>query len=381
MALLPVLILVGVSLCYIILLLSLLYGWNKMKDLDSSVGSAETGFSIIIPFRNEQFHLPALLDSLKDLKYPRNNFEILLINDSSEDDSEKLVQEFRKIHPELAIELLQNQQESISAKKDAIKVGIDKSRFEFLVTTDADCKVPENWLQGFNNYIESQDSDLIAAPVILDEVHPENPLFRKFDLMDFMSLQATTIGAFGLGRPFICNAANLCFKKKAFQEVGGYRQSSNYAGGDDVFLLQQFKEHKRKIDFIRSTNMIVTTAAQKDLRSFIQQRLRWAAKSAGYKDHFARFAALTVFLMNAAIIIGLVLCQFNPSYLQWLMIAFLIKFNLDFMLIYKAVVFFNRKASMRSYAWSSIAYPLFSSGIALTSLFVGFKWKGRDYRK
>ncbi len=381
MAMLPVYILASICLCYMILLLLLLYGWRNLKSNPSSVSTSETDFSIIIPFRNEQFHLPALLDSLKDLKYPRNKFEILLINDSSEDDSEKLVQEFGEMHPELSIELLQNQRESVSAKKDAIKVGIHKSRFEFLVTTDADCKVPENWLQGFNNYIESQDSDLIAAPVILDEVHPENPLFRKFDLMDFMSLQATTIGAFGLERPFICNAANLCFKKEAFQEVGGYKQSSNYAGGDDVFLLQQFKEHERKIDFIRSTNMIVTTAAQKDLRSFIQQRLRWAAKSAGYKDSFARFAALTVFLMNAAIIIGLVLCLFDASYLQWLMIGFLIKFNLDFMLIYKAAVFFDRKASMRSYAWSSIAYPLFASGIALTSLFVGFKWKGRDYRK
>ncbi|WP_051201319.1 glycosyltransferase [Christiangramia portivictoriae] len=352
-----------------------------MKDLDSSVGSAETGFSIIIPFRNEQFHLPALFDSLEHLKYPRNKFEILMINDSSEDESEKLVQEFGEMHPELSIDLLQNQRASISAKKDAIKVGIEHSRFEYIVTTDADCKVPEFWLQGFDTYIKTDNSDLIAAPVILDEVHPEAPLYRKFDLIDLMSLQATTIGAFGLGRPFICNAANLCFNKNSFQEIGGYKQSSNYAGGDDVFLLQQFKENERKIDFIRSTSMIVTTAAQKDLGSFIQQRLRWAAKSAGYKNHFARFVALTVFLMNAAIIIGLVLCLFNPSYLQWLMIAFLVKFNLDFMLIYQAAVFFNRKASMRSYAWSSIAYPFFASGIALTSLFVGFKWKGRDYRK
>lgn len=381
MAMLPVYILAGICLCYIILLLLLLYGWRNLKFNPASVSSSETGFSIIIPFRNEQLHLPGLFDSLKHLKYPKNKFEILLINDSSEDDSEKLVQEFRKMHPELSIELLQNQRESISAKKDAIKVGIDKSRYEYIVTTDADCKVPENWLQGFDNYIESQNSDLIAASVILDEVHQEDPLFRRFDLIDFMSLQATTIGAFGFGKPFICNAANLCFKKEAFQEVGGYRQSINFAGGDDVFLLQQFEEHKRKIDFVRSTNMTVTTAAQKDLRSFIQQRLRWAAKSAGYKDSFARFAALTVFLMNAAIIIGLVLCLFNPSYLQWLMIVFLIKFNLDFMLIYKAAVFFDRKASMRSFAWSSIAYPLFASGIALTSLFVGFKWKGRDYRK
>lgn len=381
MAMLPVYILAGICLCYIILLLSLLYGWRNLKYTPASVPSSETAFSIIIPFRNEQVNLPGLFDSLKRLKYPTHKFEILLINDSSEDDSEKMVQEFRKMHPELSIELLQNQRESISAKKDAIKVGIEKSRFEYIATTDADCKVPENWLQGFDAQIESEDPDLIAAPVILDQVHPKDPLFRKFDLIDFMSLQATTIGAFGLGRQFICNAANLCFKKKAFQEVGGYWQSSNYAGGDDVFLLQQFKEHERKIDFIRCTNMIVTTAAQKDLRSFLQQRLRWAAKSAGYKDSFARFAALTVFLMNAAMIIGLVLCLFDASYLQWLMITFLIKFNLDFMLIYKAAVFFDRKASMRSYAWSSIAYPLFSSGIALTSLFVGFKWKGRDYRK
>jgi len=381
MAMLPVLILSGICLSYILLILLLLYGWGDLKDPSLTTSSFKTGFSIIIPFRDEQLHLTALFDSLKHLKYTRDKFEILLINDSSKDDSENLVQEFMNMHPELAIELLQNQRKSISAKKDAIKVGIDKSRFEYMVTTDADCKVPENWLQGFDAYVESQDLDLIAAPVILDEVHPEDPLFRKFDLIDFMSLQATTMAAFRLGRPFICNAANLCFKKKAFQEVGGYEQSRNYAGGDDVFLLQKFKEHERKIGFISSTSMIVTTEAQKDLRSFIQQRLRWAAKSTGYKDVFARFAALTVFLMNTAIIIGLILCLFDASYLQWLMVAFLIKFNLDFMLIYKSAVFFDRKTSMRSYTWSSMAYPLFSTGIAVASLFVGFNWKGRDYQK
>ena len=71
--------------------------------------------------------------SLKHLKYPSNKFEILLINDSSEDDSEKMVQEFRKMHPELSIEPLQNQRESISAIKRDTKQNF--KRYEWQLQT------------------------------------------------------------------------------------------------------------------------------------------------------------------------------------------------------------------------------------------------------
>src|SRR5699024_8552851 len=82
-----------------------------------------TCFSIVIPFRNEAAHLPDLLTSISKLNYPESHFEVLLVNDNSEDISEKIVLDFisKSI---LNMQLFQNIRKSDAPKKDALTTGI-----------------------------------------------------------------------------------------------------------------------------------------------------------------------------------------------------------------------------------------------------------------
>ncbi|CAN5157719.1 glycosyltransferase [soil metagenome] len=399
-----ILLFVLITGSYVMLIGFLILGWNrislfKLKGLPPTVH-----FSIVIPYRNEAENLPHLLSSFLHLDYPDTHFEILLVNDSSEDNSRKICADFRNDHPRFRITLLENKKSSNSPKKDAITTAIHKAIFPYILCTDADCRFPPLWLQAFNEKILKTDADLVAAPVAIDLPTPPQVNYRKekiqdsemsnenweanrhtrslkylyaFQEMDLLSLQAAGAGGFGVEKAFMANAANLCYRKKDFLNLNGFEGNLQISSGDDVFLLQKFTEKKLKTTFLKCREAIVTTRPEPDLTSLISQRIRWAAKTPAYKSKFARFTGIVVLLMNFIILLGFALVLFDILSYEPVIITFLFKFVIDFILLYKAATFFDRKEILRNYFWSSLLYPLFSSTIAILSLFRKFEWKGR----
>ena len=343
---------------------------------------SENTFSIIIPYRNEAENLSRLFKSLSSLNYPSRKFEILLVNDESKDDSKQIAEAFQNDFQELNIQLIENIRKTNSPKKDAIRTAIGISRFDFIATTDADCVVPAKWLQFFDECISTSNSKMMAGPVgFIQQTGIRKPYFQNFEEMDFMSLQASTVGSFGIEKAFMCNAANMCYEKETFLSEAGFDDDEMIASGDDVFLLQKLRKKGGKVCFIKSEQAVVFTNYQKSLKSLINQRVRWAAKTTSYTSIFAKFTGVIVFLMNFSLIVFTGLAFLEMLSYQFLMLIFLLKFNVDFVLIYKSAKFMNRESLMRHYLWCSIVYPFFTVYVAALSLFNGYEWKGRKFKK
>ena len=375
-----------ICICYSVLMLMLLYGWKKIPEFSSESSPAEIRFSMIIPFRNEAENLPILLHSLAAINYPESKYEIILVNDESEDNSVEIIKEFQQTHLDVNLKVLENNRISNSPKKDAINTAINSANFEYILTTDADCQVPENWLKSYNDFILKTGNKLIAGPVALSSLPTANTnikrknILRNFEELDVLSLQASTAGAFGIGKAFMCNGANLCYEKDAFLEVSGFTGNDNIASGDDVFLLQKFQQENYKIGFLKSKEVLVYTKPQQSFGNLVSQRIRWASKAPAFKSLFAKFTGVSVLLMNLSLVIALFLVFFQILPYQPILIIFLVKFNLDFILIYSSAKFFQRETVLRSYFWSSIFYPFFSTYVAVKSLFSDFSWKGRQFK-
>ncbi|QYA24476.1 glycosyltransferase [Gramella sp. MT6] len=371
-----------ITAAYLGLIISFLYGWKRIPDFQLKGLSAENTFSIVIPYRNEAGNLPALLRSLSGITYPTEKFEIILVNDGSKDNSREICETFLKDFPLFNIRLLENERQTNSPKKDAIRTAIENSNFDYVATTDADCVIPPNWLHFFDEMIRENNSEMIAGPVgFIQKSGIKKPYFQNFEEMDFMSLQASTIGAFGIEKAFMCNGANLCYKKALFLEGSGFTENEDLASGDDVFLLQGFRKKGKKVAFIKSAKATVFTNYQNNLHELVQQRIRWAAKTSAYTSVFAKFTGVIVFLMNLSLLIFTFLAFIDLFPYQYLMLFFLVKFNVDFILIFMAVKFMNRESLMRHYLWCSIAYPFFSVYVAGLSLFKGYEWKGRRFKR
>lgn len=370
---------------YAVLITALFLGWKKVKKFELKGKPPLNKFSIIIPFRNEAQNLPELLYSLSNLEYPRSFFEIILVNDESEDNSLQACFHFKQSHPELTFSIINNKRSSNSPKKDAITTAIASSRFDYILTTDADCIVPCNWLKAYNESIIETNASLIAGPVSFLNGRSIKEKFLNylvaFQDLDFMSLQAAGIGAFGLKKPFLCNAANMCYKKDAFLKADGFEGNSDISSGDDVFLLQKFTKLNYPVALLKSETAIVETKPQATLGALFSQRIRWAAKAPAYKSAFARMVGIIVFLMNLCLIITIGLVLFEEIQHQILLFSFAIKFTADLLLLYVSANFFGKKMVLSHYLWSSILYPFFSTTVALASLFGVFNWKGRSFKK
>src|SRR6478609_12149016 len=124
---------ISVFAVYFLFVILLIAGWRKSSD--RSIDQHRFYFlSVVIPFRNEEKNLPTLIDSLKKLNYPKDRFEILLIDDHSTDQSGAVAKLLTGDFPNVKILVA-----SSEGKKSAITQGIRESAGDIIVTTDADC--------------------------------------------------------------------------------------------------------------------------------------------------------------------------------------------------------------------------------------------------
>ena len=373
------LVLALLSLPYLVFILVLLIGFIRLKTFVTSNVVPKNSFSIVIPFRDETTNLPDLLQSISFLEYPINLFEIILINDDSKDDFETIINLFKKENSSINCTILNAPITTISSKKNALLVGIKSAKFDWIISTDADCTVPKNWLNTFNNFIEEKNPVFISAPVKFKKA---TSFLYHFQNLNFLSLVGSTIGAFGIQKPFLCNGANLCYKKNIFYQLGGFQTNQTIASGDDIFLLEKFVEQfPKKTHFLKSLDALVETKTEKTWKSFINQQLRWASKSADYTNNFTKFVGLLVFFENLLVSTALFLVLLQTISLENFALIFLLKFTVDLLLIFKSGIFLKNTQSLKFYPFISLTYPFFIVYIALLSKIKKFSWKGRTFKK
>ena len=367
-----------VLVIYVVFILQLILGFDKVKTFVRTDEKPETTFSIIVPFRNEEKNLPKLLKSISKLNYPKDLFEIILIDDFSTDASERVYIKWRMENGLIETTLLENLRLSNSPKKDAISRAVPILKHEWVVTTDADCVVKKDWLLTLDNFIQKNNAEMVVGAVVYKT---KNNWFHQFQQLDILSLQGTTIGSFGIGKPFMCNGANFAYTKKLFNEIGGFGGNNKMASGDDVFLLQKaLKKHSDKVHYIKNTDTIVKTKPENDLSKLFMQRVRWASKTTGYSGYYSKSLAVVVLAMNFSLICCLwfVVC----GLLSWktLLIVFSIKYFVDYLLLLKSNQYLRKGKFIFPLA-SSLVYPFFSSFVGIYSLFGSFTWKGRNFSK
>lgn len=370
-----------ITALYVLLIGSFCWGFERVKTNVLPSETPKTCFTIVIPFRNEAEHLPALLASILKLNYPKSFFEVILVDDHSDDTSQALIKQFLESEEVSTshIKVITTVRRTKSPKKDAITLAISQASNEWIVTTDADSVLPIFWLDSFDAYIQNQHPKMIVAPLTY---HNTKGFLENFQLLDVLSLQGATIGGFGLQKPFLCNGANLAYTQQLFHSVNGFEGNSDVASGDDVFLLEKATTHfPEHVHYLKNRSVVVTTSALSSVSELIHQRVRWAAKATAYNTRFGKIAGSIVFAQNALLIVGLCLILIGEFKLEVLVTIFLVKACMDGLLIYKAAAFFDQKKQLKYYAVATFCYPFFSVYVVVLALFRGYKWKERAYRQ
>jgi len=362
---------------YFFLMGRLLFGFRKLSEFHQNGVPPKTRFSILIPFRNEAQNLPQLLDSISNLTYPKSLFEVVLINDESDDASEAIVQQFIA-RESISVQLLQNKRVSNSPKKDALTIGVAHANSEWIVTTDADCNLPSDWLPTLDAFIQNEKPVMVCGPIMYTS---DRSLNEDFQQLDGLSLQTVTIGSFGLGFPLLSNGANTAFKKSSFYHVDGFEGNNHLASGDDIFLLEKMRRaFPGRVRFLKSRKALVATESQRSWKSLIEQRIRWASKTSQQKNGFSWILGLSVLLTNLSLLAIPMLLFVDLKHLWFYAMLFFLKMLFDYLFIHQSARFFNIKILLGSFVISFFIYPLVIIAILWGSLRGKFSWKGRIYQ-
>lgn len=310
----------------------------------------ENTFSILIACRNEAKNLPYLFDSLMNLNYPDNKFEIIIIDDFSADQSPTLLKEFQTRKNNIKCFYLREKNSEYKGKKAALKLAAEHAKYDFLAYTDADCYVHPEWLYSHNKFISKKVGFVIGR---YEEKNISE--FQRFcNEMSGLVFAATAC----LGFPFSAAGSNMVVRRESFEEVGGYKNIKHNLAGDDKQLLNLVKQTNWKVSY--NPEILVSTQGIKEINREKRKYGKFKMSSLPYQLILVLIVMFFLFLIyyffTSRDIIGFVVYYFS---FVFLMIAnkfkhrFKIKlFDFFYLIFYPYyVIFFSIWGTFSNWHW------------------------------
>lgn len=325
---------------------------------------------MLVPVRNEEAYIQQCLLSIIAQNYS-GNYEVLVIDDYSTDNTVQEVESFIVNHPNCKVKLIKlaDNNTAKSVKKAAITFGISQAQFSYIVLTDADCTRGKEWLATISNFVGKMQSKMIYAPVMFNAKNT----FEYIQALEFAGLVAIGGAAIRLRNPNMCSAANLIFSKEVFYEVGGYDGNEMIASGDDEFLLHKvFKRYPNHVHFLKHRHAIVHTSSNTSLKQLAEQRKRWVSKSTKYENRYITAILVAAYLFNASLVVNL----FVHFYTGLILLG--IKALVEGLFLFNVMSFFKKRRYLLLLPIAEIFHIIYVIIIGIWANTSNYTWKDRE---
>lgn len=224
--------------------------------------------SIIICARNEEENLRANLPAI--LEQNHSNYEVIVVNDASTDNTDEVLGHFKSLYPHLQIRMLHFNEQFPHGKKLGLTVGIKAAQYEWLLFTDADCQ-PEsnNWIQAMQPcFTETKDIVLGYGGFFRQKTLLNNII--RYDNF-FIALQY--LGFALTGKPYMGIGRNLAYRKSLFFKNKGYSTHLHlFSGDDDLFIHETATSNNTAVAL--SHEAFTRSHTPSSFRDWIKQKTR-----------------------------------------------------------------------------------------------------------
>ena len=328
--------------------------------------------SIVVAARDEQAFITACVESLIDQTYPRNQYEVLVVDDDSSDDTRAILESYAD---EVCVLSPLPEFAGYAAKKRPMASGLARARGEIILTTDADCTVPPTWVKTMVEHFTPETSVVAGysriAPVSSGIVH-------RFQTFDFHALLSAAAGAIGVGRSWAATGQNFAFRRSIFDLVGGYESIANRPSGDDVLLLQRFRKARATTAFCSDPAGHATTWRSESLSGLVNQRRRWASNAIVQIGLNPAFFAYVSGVLSANLVpLFAADTRFGGAAIS----LWMAKLLLDFVVLWLSRRRLGTSPSLWFYpVWQILQIP-YTLLVGVAGTFLGFTWKGRRHTR
>ncbi len=348
-------------------------------EQDNSDQAARPRVSVLVAARNEEGHLAACLQALVQSTYPAAQLEIMVIDDRSTDQTRQIAASFAQRHSNVRVLSLTRRLAGMSGKASALCQGLAHATGEIILVTDADCLVPPTWVAAMVRHFTPQ-TGLVGGFTLLSPFHTLRPaqatdhLCGRVQTLDWMFLLTIGAGAAGWGKPVSILGNNFGFRRRAYEQVGGYR-AIGFTIIEDFALMQKIvRETAWQVRFPLAAAAAIYSFPPPSWREFLHQRQRWAA---GGKEMglLAKSLMVVGFSVQLALVLAAVLA---PALLA---AGLLLKLGSDFILLWRCATALRARPLLRSFLFFELYFFLYSFALAPTILLPAtVHWKGVRYR-
>lgn len=328
-------------------------------------------FSIIIPFRDEIENLKHIYSDLLDLKFDQSRIEIIFIDDHSTDGS---FEWFEKCDLPVNYKLLKSLK---VGKKQALIKAISLATGNYIITTDADCRLNPSWIKSIDETIDSLGPKLLIQPVI---TRFNKKLVCQFQYFDSLSLLGINMAVYNFRKYVsLASGANLVFQKKAYDIIKPFQDNVHIASGDDMFVLKSFiKHYPDSITLNYTLENLVVTKSENNWVKLIYQRMRWVGKMKRFNDSTSYFLGFLSIIVQIILIEFIIISAwFQNYYVLLIVFIWLVKSLVDYLFFKRIAQYFDQKVRWFNVFILEPVYMVFVPLVIVLSLFDSPKWKGR----
>ena len=249
-------ILIGsLALCFFIQLFYYLYFYakplryqnkinkNKMQEQTASTGNDSfPGVSVIISSQNESQNLSKFLPSILEQDY--ENFEVIVINDNSTDESDDILRQLEQKYSNLYGTYIPEGTKNVCHKKLALTVGIKAAKHDILLFTEANNQpLSKNWIKSMVENFDEKTEFVLGFSRI-----NRFGLIAKFAEFDNLLIGLKYLSRAIMKRPYMGVGTNLAYRKQLFFEKKGFRKLNLQFGEDDLFVNEFANRTNTKIE-------------------------------------------------------------------------------------------------------------------------------------
>jgi len=242
--------------------------------------------SVVICARNESEKLMKHIPIIMDQAY--TDFEVVVVNDSSWDDSEDILKALQVQFSKLKVLTLNEDLHKITGKKFALTMGIKAASNERLLLTDADCvPLSDQWLSEINSTFSDQKEITLGISLLKKG---KGLLKRIFRYESFHTAVNYTSSAL-IGMPYMGVGRNLSYSSSLFFSVGGFKSHMHIKSGDDDLFINQVSNAKNTA-VIMSTDSQTESESKNTFKEWWAQKRRHLSTSGHYKTKYKLLLAL-----------------------------------------------------------------------------------------
>ncbi|MFN0158575.1 MAG: glycosyltransferase [Bacteroidota bacterium] len=310
-----------------------------------SVAEYRPTVSIVIAARDEEANIAECLDSIVRLVYPRELLQVIIIDDASTDRTAELAAQYVNVHDWISI-IHAKKTPHLKGKANALAQGIDATTGEIIMMTDADCIVPEGWVENTVKYYLHDNIGIVAGFTSLRA----RSMFECAQALDWFALVSVAAATARMGSPVTAVGNNLSFRRKAYDSVGGYSRLPPSLTEDFILVRSIVTQTYYRCIFPMDPDGLVESKPCQSLRELFLQKKRWfiGGLDMGWKQ-IAIFTA--AFLLNGLIIVTLL---GEHGWMGWVVMSG--KCVADLLVLFPSLRTFSRWQMLRGF----IAYELYS---------------------